>query len=441
MKYERQRMRRNSLNAVALAVLLFWGAVWARAEAAAPPAQPVNPPGPLFNPDRFQVNPIDFAMQAFAASALPTRSHGTAAVLLAGQHDTVGAWNLEGPLTGREGRTLTGTATLILNAFNNNPLLPLYSTPAVLQAGDWINCWSLRDTNQFRPIPPDWFTVVKDGQPIVEGDLESEVYARILTLANFTSDRAMRGKSRSDVTTTHLMTEASFYRGQVIHFEGHVHLVNRYHPPPEAAMEGVNDLYEAWIFPDTMGAQAVCVVFTEWPAGLSRSHLGKGKLKDGVRVQVAGYFFKLFGYGTRDRSQPQKKAPLLIAHTITPVGKPPAPFAETTAWVKPIIYIIPSMLVGLIFLAVGLTYYFRRQDQLLRDRLRLARNAEFVPPAPDVVPVAAPVAAVPLAQPATRGYTLRPPAPGRHGRQGDGSSSDEGSSESGGKPPDDQTGA
>jgi len=430
-------MRRNSLSAVALAALLLSGVVCACAEAAAPPAQPVNDPEPLFNPKQFQVNPVDFAMQVFAASALPTRSHGTAAVLLAGQHDTVGAWSLEGPLTGREGRTLTGTATLILNGFNCNPL----STLAVLQAGDWVNCWSLRDTNQFRPIPADWFAVVKDGQPIVEGDLESEVYARILTLANFTSDRAIRARGRHDVTTTHLMTDPAFYRGQVMSFEGHVHLVNRFRPPPEAAMEGVNDLYEAWVFPDTMGAQAVCVVFTEWPAGLPRSHLGAGKLKEGVRVQVAGYFFKLFAYGTGDRNQPQKKAPLLVAHTITPVGKPRAPFAETTAWVKPIIYIIPTMLAALIFLAVGLTYYFRRQDQLLRDRLRLARNAEFVPPPPDVVPVAAPVAAVPVAQPATRGYTLRPPSPGRHGRQGDDPKSDEGSSESGGKPPDDPTGA
>jgi hypothetical protein len=435
-------MRRNTLSAIALAVLILGGGVCARAEAAAPPVQPLNDPGPLFNPHQFQVNPVDFAMQAFAASALPTRAHGTAAVLIAGESKSVRAWNLEGPLTGQEGRTLTGAATLILNSFGRNPIL---STLAVLKAGDWLDCWTLRDPDRFHPIPEDWLQNAKDGRPIVEGDVECWDYARILALARNTSNKAMRANSRRDVTTSHLMTEPAFHRGRVIFFEGHVYLVNRYEPPPpppDGVTERVSDLYEAWIFPDTMGAQAVCVVFTEWPAGLPRSLLGKGRLKEGVRVQVAGYFFKLYGYDTKDRTQPLKKAPLLVAHTITPAGKPPAPFAETTAWVKPIIYLIPSMLVALIFLVVGLTYYYRRQDQLLRDRLRLARNAEFVPPPPDAVPVAAPVAtAVPMAQPATRGYTLRPPAPGRHGRQGDGPSSDEGSSESGGKPPDDPTGA
>lgn len=428
-------MRRTILHAIALGILPLWGVLDVRA--AAPPKPAGVDSGPLFGVPEIQVNPLDFAMQAFGASALPTRSHGVLALIYAGEHDRVMAWKLEGVMTGRQSRIAAGTASSVLEGFNANP----FSALATLRAGHSLNCWSLRDTDRFRPIPEDWFATIKDGQPIVEGDLESEVYARVLTLANYTSNKAFRSHSRADVTPTHLLTDAAFYRGQVIFFEGHVHLVNRYRPPPEAADEGVNDLYEAWIFPDTMGAQAVCVVFTEWPAALPRSLLGKGKLKEGVRVQVAGYFFKQFGYGTLDKNQPQKKAPLLVAHTITVPAPKAKPDVFTAAWVKPILYIVPGMLVALIFTVIGLTYYFRRQDQLLRDRLRLVRQTEFVPPPPDALPLAAPVESVPLARPHLQGFTLRRNSPGREGRLGDGSNLDDGSSESGGKPPDDQTGA
>ncbi|MGL4554966.1 MAG: hypothetical protein ACRC33_27685 [Gemmataceae bacterium] len=360
-------MRSRSLIAVALA----FGVA-----GAAPPPADVPGRGPLFGGPQFHVNPLDFAMQAFAASALPTRAHGTPAVLYAGEHERVQAWRLEGVMTGRQTRVAAGTASAVLEGFHANPLSAL----ATLQAGDALQCWTLRDTDRFQPIPEGWFGSVQDGEPILEGALETEVYARVLTMANYTSNRALVANSRSDVTTTHLLTDAAFYRGQVIHFEGHVHLVNRYRPPPEAADEGVNDLYEAWLFPDTMGAQAVCVVFTEWPAALPRTLLGAGKLKEGVRVRAAGYFFKQFGYGTRDKTQPMKKAPLLIAHTITVPGPKAKPDVFTAAWVKPILYVVPAMFVALIFGAIGLTYYFRRQDQQLRDRLRRARDAEFVAP-------------------------------------------------------------
>jgi hypothetical protein len=391
-------------------------------------------PGPLFNP--FEVNPVHFAMQGFAASSLPTAGHGVLGVIYAGEHDSVMAWQLEGVLSSRESRIAAGAATVLLKGFSANP----YSTLATLRGAETFHCWTLRDTDTFYRLPDDWLALVRDNRPIPVGDLEAEIYAKVITQANYTSDKAFRKHARREVNPINLHAEPALYRGEVVFLEGHLRLINRFQPPPEAMAEGVNDLYEAWIFPDTLGAKAVCVVFTEWPAGLSRSLLGQRKT-DRIRVQVAGYFFKLITYDTKDKNQPEKVAPLLIAHTLTLPGARMDETAGGAAWLRPIIYLVPCLLLGMIVLVVGITYYLRRQDQKLRDHLRRVRDKEFVPPPPDEVPVALPVAApIRSGQVTKAAPTARFNLPGRSDPPSDGSIR-EGSSESGGKPPDDQTGA
>jgi hypothetical protein len=408
-----------------------------RVHAQGPKGDEVEPgPGPLLQGDLYQVNPLHFSLQVFACSSLPSVAHGTTASLLAGEHSQVRAWDFRGVMSGRESRIGVGAATVLLEGFGANPL----ATLGTLRGGEALECWTLRDTDKFYRLPDDWLVPVRDNRVIPIGDLEAEVYAKVVTLANYTSDRAFRSQARKDITPIHLHAEPSLHRGTVVFLEGHLRLINRYTPPPESLQEGVNDLYEAWIFPDTFGAKAVCVVFTEWPAGLPRSMLGQRKTEK-VRVQVAGYFFKLLAYDTRDKEQPEKSAPLLVAHTLTLPGPKVDPIVERTSWMRYLIYGVPCLLIGLIVTVIGVTVYFRRRDQYLRNQLRRLREREFVPPPPDETPLA-----IPVSMPVRAGQVVRGGAtparfhvPGR--ADGADGSIQEGSPGTGGKPPDEPTSA
>jgi hypothetical protein len=404
-----------------------------------PKGDAVEPgPGPLFSEMAYEVEPLAFTMQAIGASALPTRGYGLPAILYAGEHRSVGAWHFRGVMTARESRISAGAATVLLTGGTANPLAVL----ATLRGGESLDCWSLRDTDKFYKLPEDWLETIRDNRVIPVGELEAEIYAKVVTLANYTSDRAFRAQARKDITPMHLHVEPSLHRGAVVFLEGHLRLINRYSPPPESQLEGVNDLYEAWIFPDTFGAKAVCVVFTEWPAGLPRSLLGQRKT-DRVRVQVAGYFFKLLSYDTRDREQPEKSAPMLVAHTLTLPGPKVDPVVERTSWMRYLVYGVPCLLLGLIVSIVSVTVYFRRRDQYLRDQLRRLREQEFVLPPPEETPLAIPVSPGPLrASQVVRGgpTPARFHVPGRADGGGDGSIQ-EGNTGTGGKPPDEPTSA
>jgi len=395
-------------------------------------------PGPLFHGLEYHVQPLHLSLQAFAATSTPG-PHGTLAVLFAGEHSAVRAWHFRGVMTARESRIAVGTSSVALQGFTANA----FSALATLKAGEVLDCWTLRDTDQFYRLPEEWLATVRDDQVIVVGDLEAEIYAKVVTLANYTSNRAFRAQARKDITPLHLQMEPALHRGSVVFLEGHLRLINRYTPPPEALQEGVNDLYEAWIFPDTFGSKAVCVVFTEWPAGLPRSILGQRKTEK-VRVQVAGYFFKLLAYEARDRDKPNRSAPLLIAHTLTLPGPKIDPMTERNAWLSYVIYGVPCLLVMLIVSVVGVTVYFRRHDQKLRDQLRRLREREFVPPPPDetplAIPVSLPVCATPLDRVAVQ--RIHRVSLGRSSNATeDSNSSPQGPPGTGGKPPDEPTSA
>jgi hypothetical protein len=255
------------------------------------------------------------------------------------------------------------------------------------------------------------------------------MYARVLLRANYTSSRALRGAVRKDVTYSHLSEDPARYRGGVVHVAGRLLRVNRYAPPFEAADAGVNDVYEAWVFPEQLGANPYCVVFTEWPDALPRDLLGAAKIDRPVQVAIDGYFFKKFRYKSNDRRGNERDAPLVIGHglvVLSASGGDRSP--ESVAWLKTMLWVFAGVVLALILGVVGLTYWYRRADSRVRRRI-LARMPEFALPPPDAPPVAAPVA--PLARP-VRGGERPVPAPHRIRHSGGGGDRGEGRSENGG---------
>jgi hypothetical protein len=375
---------RATTGRLALALLV---ALAPASRAAAPPAAPRDAPGPgpLFDAREPHANPLHLAVAVVGATPPPAGPCASLGALLAGE--SVKAWSLEGAMTNRYSRVSLGAGTLVLSGFDG-PFAGL----GALVAGQQHDCWALIDTDRFRPLPAEWLEAVSDGRGIPVGGLEAEMYARVLLRANFTSAKAFRGAVRTDVTYNHVFEDPARYRGVVVRVEGRLLRVNRYDPPFEAAEAGVNDVYEAWVFNEQLGANPYCVIFTEWPADLPRDLLGVPKIERPIRVALDGYFFKKFRYKSNDRRSSERDAPLVIGHALFVVSKGSVGRSpESAAWLNTMLWVFAGVVAALIAGVVGLTYWYRRSDSRVRRRI-MARMPEFALPPPDVPPVAAPVA-------------------------------------------------
>jgi hypothetical protein len=422
------------------AALSLAPALWA----AAPPVAPEPEPGPpLFQPEAASTAATArWVTSTFGLVTPHTGSFSALGVVFGGEDERVAAWEILGPLATRDSRILAGAVTLALKGVAPDGLAALGS-PAGLLAGHMANCWALQDISRYRPLPRDWLGVIEDKKPIQIGKSEAEVYGRALGLAHNTLPETLFKAARSDLNPSQLVADPAFYRGEAVQGEGVLRRILRLPPTPEAAEEGVNALYEAWVFSEAMSARPVCFVFTEWPAGLSPSVLGKEKLDGTIRVRYAGYFLKSLAYPTKDRGQPEKFAPLIVGNTLQiPTSRGAGEKEDLTAWLRPIVYAVPAAFAGLIFLVVGLTYWLRKTDHALQKRILAARASEWVPPPPDAVPVAAPLAPPAPARPVSRaGYPRRPTLPARGGLgQESSSKGDVGTSGPTEKPPDEDAG-
>jgi hypothetical protein len=194
-----------------------------------------------------------------------------------------------------------------------------------------------------------------------------------------------------------------------MHIEGRLGKIDRSDPPWEAAQEGVNDFFEAWVFSEYLGSNPYKVIFTEWPADLPRSLLGKELLSKEkkypiYRVAMDGYFIKKYRYQARDGKKTDRDAPLFVGHTLTVIGEKQSTEADNVAWLGNLGFGIVAIFAFLLATVLGLTLYFRRTDSRIRRRLLATRGGEFVLPPPDALPVAAPVA------PQGRSTSVRPVA-------------------------------
>jgi hypothetical protein len=374
---------------MALLALALVAALPAPAPAVAPPKRRAPEP-PAF----LQLEPWVTAAGVLGMGQPPQVGRLTAlANVAAGQDPRMRAWNLEGPFFSRHNRRVFGASTLFLGGFYAAAGAPtagvLLPTLATLAAGDYANCWRLLDTDVVRRIPRRVLKVVRDGRGIANGSLEVDAYVEFLVRAHYTSAKAFARAASRDITYAHLFNEPARYRGRVVHFQGRLKRINRYDPPPEAAAEGVSNLYEAWLFNEHFGPHPFVVVFTEWPAKLPIDLLGEPKIDRVVEVSFDGYFYKKFRYKAIDsKANTRRDAPLLIGHTLTVKRVPPAA-GESNEWANTLLYVFLGLLAAVVFLVVGLTYWFRRTDSRVRDRL-LASRGEFVMPPPDALPVNAP---------------------------------------------------
>jgi len=246
----------------------------------------------------------------------------------------------------------------------------------LVQAGNGFSLWSGLPEN----LEPDVSKApplvnlesVKDGEPIRSGE-EGLAYCEALVKAHQTSDQAFAQSATRNLTYANLYNEPQLHRGKVIHFEGRLRRLARFEPPEETKLDGVKDRYEGWMFdPERYGANPVCVVFTDLPAGLETGD------KLDVRVSIDGYLFKKYRYkaadGTRD-------APLLIGRTLTLKQAPSKPDSEEGGFFSGFMAVTFMAVLGSVFLlALLLTLWYRRSDRQVQQRLMTAQTSAFAMP-------------------------------------------------------------
>ncbi len=210
----------------------------------------------------------------------------------------------------------------------------------LVQAGNGFSLWSGLPENPEPDVskapPLVNLESVKDGEPIRSGE-EGLAFCEALVKAHQTSDQAFRQSATRGLTYANLFNEPQLHRGKVIHFEGLLRRLSRFEPPAETKLDGVKDQYEGWMFdPERYGANPVCVVFTDLPAGLETGELKQAPSKPDSEE---GGFFSGF-----------------MAVTFM------------------------AALGGVFLLALLLTLWYRRSDRQVQQRLMTAQTSSFAMP-------------------------------------------------------------
>lgn len=293
------------------------------------------------------------------------RACGRADEKAAGQPDAPGSSWLKDDRT----RAATAAASTVVI---DQPL----TSCALLQAGAGFSLWSGLPEKlepETAKVPPLVnLDSVQDGAKLLPGE-ESLAFCEALVKAHQASQEAFSKSAVRSLTYGNLFNEPQLHRGKVVHWEGRLKRLTRYEPPAETKLDGVTDQYEGWMFaPDNYGANPVCVIFTDLPAGLEPGD------KLDVRVSFDGYFFKKYRYQAADVL---RDAPLLIGHTIILKQGLVKSDSEEGGFFSGLMAITFLAALGSVFfLAFLLTLWYRRNDQAVQARLINAQASSFKMP-------------------------------------------------------------
>jgi hypothetical protein len=299
---------------------------------------------------------------------------GTLACLHFGEAQDI--WTVDPLLYQVRARTAVGATTIFLAGCEPGPTASL-AVLASLKAGDRLRIpvWDLINTDAaFKPTR-ELLRGIRDELPIPEptgNELELTAYFTLLTSAGRTSIAAFDKAARRGVPYRALMEEARKYRGDVILIQGKLRRLERFDAPAQLSQAGFANLYEGWIYDQS--PNTYCVLCTELPPGVPEGD------KLDLDVSFAGYFFKKYRYTVGEGPQKrQRDAPLLIGR-MPQLLKGPAGTAAEENWPHALMYVFLGLVAATVIGVIGLTLWFRRQDNLIRQRLAQIAGPGFALP-------------------------------------------------------------
>jgi len=221
-------------------------------------------------------------------------------------------------------------------------------------------------------LDPESLAHVKDLTMGIKSVEESEAYYRTLLHAKLVDAEAQEqlasefwkkrqdelAKPRSrfvDLFKT-LDTNPEIYRGQPVTLSGTLRELKKWEEMKGDRLNnyGIETVYEGWIFTEDSQSNPTVVVFTENPDQIPTGS------EMSVPVKVTGYVFKMYGYESRDKENPLRKAPMLLAKAMRERHIPePAPF--------PVVWV--GVAIGLLMLGIVLFLWSsHRSDKQSRNQ-------------------------------------------------------------------------
>lgn len=213
------------------------------------------------------------------------------------------------------------------------------------------------------------FDRIEDGAPVrseAQNPDEFRAYNAVLTHARQFAVADLEAAARRDVTFRDLFNPTrAQYKLDLVYVSGRLKRLRDIGATKPLKEAGVNELYEAWLFPPDQ-PNPICVLVTELPTGLKpQADLAKDKMD--VSVGVAGYSFKLMTYEAAEPNATDptrgrlRQAPLLMGRTLTVLpekGRDPS-----ADWYGTFLPVLIVGLLGVAGVVGGLSWWYRRQDR------------------------------------------------------------------------------
>jgi hypothetical protein len=202
---------------------------------------------------------------------------------------------------------------------------------------------------------------------------EAVAWNRVLLHARRFTPEELESNARTDLKFADLFEAIrKDYKLQLVKFEGRLLMVRKMELSQKLKSAGVEAAYEGWLAPkDEPRGNPVCIVFTDpLPEGLEPGRVNKW-------VSFAGYSFKLMHYesGEQKADDPNrhviKRAPLLLGRAIVSQLDPDRP--SSISW-STFVQISLVVIFGLIGIACGLTWWFRRGDRRAKSEIGAQRS-------------------------------------------------------------------
>lgn len=205
-----------------------------------------------------------------------------------------------------------------------------------------------------------------------------EAYTQALLSTALTAPEKFKFSAQGNewISWGHMYREPWKYRGEVVPIEGRLVRIRKEEAPLAAKAQGVHFVYEGWVFMDTHGTNPVCVLFAHLPDGVKPAE------RMDRRITAYGYFFYRYRYLAAD-GHPHRTllffAPTFEVESTRAVADqtPSRPWDNIRDLVLMGIFILGG---GTLVLILGLTWWFRRNDLLVRKRLDALRASQMLAP-------------------------------------------------------------
>jgi hypothetical protein len=212
--------------------------------------------------------------------------------------------------------------------------------------------------------PEEWLLHIEDDHPVMalnQNEDEYHAYNYFVEFAKRQPLDVLAQNARKELTFRRLFEPGrAQYRGEIVHVQGRLRRLNWIDANQALKNDGINDLYEGWVFDEAYFSNPTCVVFTELPPGLKTAE------DMNVWVSFDGYFFKRYAYKAADG---WRMAPLVIGRSIAakqPVANSSDIQRAYSVWLIPLGLVLVVLMIGT---ALLLGKFFRRGDQLVHARV------------------------------------------------------------------------